>query len=181
MWIVVVEWVQHEILESSIKVYNFEVEDFHTYFVGKSRILVHNSCGEDLRKQPGTVTGENLPDTDKMMRGTEGNLGIIPKDIADQLKGREFKSFDEFRSEFWKTVGNSKYASEFSTANVSNMRNGYAPFVTESQTLGGRVRYELHHKVPIHAGGSVYDLNNLVVVTPLYHVDILDRAYHFGR
>ena len=80
-----------------------------------------------------------------------------------------------------KTVGNSKYASEFSTANVSNMRNGYAPFVTESQTLGGRVRYELHHKVPIHAGGSVYDLNNLVVVTPLYHVDILDRAYHFGR
>lgn len=31
----VVEWIQHEILESPIKVYNFEVEDFHTYFVGE--------------------------------------------------------------------------------------------------------------------------------------------------
>ena len=27
--LVTVEWVQHEILESPIKVYNFEVEDFH--------------------------------------------------------------------------------------------------------------------------------------------------------
>ena len=43
---VVVEWVQHEILESPVKVYNFEVQDFHTYFVGKSDILVHNECVE---------------------------------------------------------------------------------------------------------------------------------------
>lgn len=39
---VVVEWIQHEILESPIKVYNFEVEDFHTYFVGDNAVLVHN-------------------------------------------------------------------------------------------------------------------------------------------
>ena len=43
---VIVEQVQHEILESPIKVYNFEVEDFHTYYVGNSDILVHNSCGD---------------------------------------------------------------------------------------------------------------------------------------
>ena len=41
---VTVEWVQHEILESPIKVYNFEVEDFHTYFVGECGVLVHNDC-----------------------------------------------------------------------------------------------------------------------------------------
>lgn len=40
--LVTVEWIDHEILESPIKVYNFEVEDFHTYFVGESGILVHN-------------------------------------------------------------------------------------------------------------------------------------------
>lgn len=40
--LVTVEWIDHEILESPIYVYNFEVEDFHTYFVGKSGILVHN-------------------------------------------------------------------------------------------------------------------------------------------
>ena len=42
--LVTVEWVQHEILESPIKVYNFEVQDFHTYFVGQSSVLVHNDC-----------------------------------------------------------------------------------------------------------------------------------------
>ena len=28
-----------------VKVFNFEVEDFHTYFVGESHVLVHNACG----------------------------------------------------------------------------------------------------------------------------------------
>lgn len=41
---VTVEKVQHEILETPIKVYNFEVADFHTYYVGMSAVLVHNSC-----------------------------------------------------------------------------------------------------------------------------------------
>ena len=42
--LVVVEQVQHEILESPVTVYNFEVEDFHTYYVSKISVLVHNTC-----------------------------------------------------------------------------------------------------------------------------------------
>lgn len=45
---VIVEWVQHEILEAPVKVYNFEVEDFHTYFVGKSGIFVHNGAEDEI-------------------------------------------------------------------------------------------------------------------------------------
>lgn len=41
---VVVEKVQHEILESHVKVYNFEVEGFHTYYVSNTAVLVHNMC-----------------------------------------------------------------------------------------------------------------------------------------
>lgn len=41
---VVVEKVQHEILEAPVTVYNFQVEDFHTYFVTESAVLVHNAC-----------------------------------------------------------------------------------------------------------------------------------------
>ena len=42
---VIVEKVQHEILESPVKVYNFEVDDFHTNYVGNGDgVLVHNSC-----------------------------------------------------------------------------------------------------------------------------------------
>ncbi|MCI6951748.1 MAG: hypothetical protein MR740_06160 [Clostridium sp.] len=57
---VVVEAIEHELLESPITVYNFEVEDFHTYYVGDTSVLVHNDCtkprsprkvGEDLIKR----------------------------------------------------------------------------------------------------------------------------------
>lgn len=41
---VVVEQVEHELLESPVRVYNFEVEDFHTYFVGDTSVLAHNAC-----------------------------------------------------------------------------------------------------------------------------------------
>ena len=47
---VVVEKVQHELLESPVKVYNFQVADYHTYYVGTDGVLVHNKCGNDFKK-----------------------------------------------------------------------------------------------------------------------------------
>ena len=48
---VVVEQVQHELLEAPIKVYNFRVVDNHTYYPGNQSILVHNAnCGNASRK-----------------------------------------------------------------------------------------------------------------------------------
>lgn len=41
---VTLEKTQHEILEAPITVYNFEVEDYHTYYVGTHGVLVHNMC-----------------------------------------------------------------------------------------------------------------------------------------
>ena len=42
---VIVTDIQHEYLDTPLAVYNFEVEGFHTYYVGKSSVLVHNNCG----------------------------------------------------------------------------------------------------------------------------------------
>jgi len=42
-----IESVAHEPLAEPVKVYNFEVEDYHTYFVGHDGWLVHNLCFED--------------------------------------------------------------------------------------------------------------------------------------
>ena len=40
-----VESIETEELEEPVKVYNFEVEGYHTYFVGTDvQVLVHNSC-----------------------------------------------------------------------------------------------------------------------------------------
>jgi hypothetical protein len=41
---VIVEQVQHEILEKPVWVYNFEVASDHTYFVGENGVGVHNNC-----------------------------------------------------------------------------------------------------------------------------------------
>ena len=32
-------------LAEPVKVYNFEVEEFHTYYVSKAEVLAHNVCG----------------------------------------------------------------------------------------------------------------------------------------
>ena len=47
---VVVEQVQHELLEAPVTVYNFEVDDFHTYYVGDTDgVLVHNTCTKNTK------------------------------------------------------------------------------------------------------------------------------------
>jgi hypothetical protein len=48
--VIVIEQVQHEILETPITVYNFEVADWHTYYVSDLAVLVHNSCGKNQSK-----------------------------------------------------------------------------------------------------------------------------------
>ena len=48
---VVVEKVQHEILEAPITVYNFQVENYHTYYVSSSGVLTHNKCTNPYGKK----------------------------------------------------------------------------------------------------------------------------------
>ncbi len=134
------------------------------------------------RNYAGVVTGgENLTNAKRMMHGSQGNVGVIPKEIADKMRGRQYSNFDAFREDFWKTVADSSYASEFSNSNIGRMRNGRAPKVVLDQTYGQLESYILHHKTPIHAGGEVYNLDNLAIVTPRMHQEILDKAYHFGN
>ena len=42
--IVQVEAIDFELLDFPVTVFNFEVEDFHSYFVGHASVLVHNTC-----------------------------------------------------------------------------------------------------------------------------------------
>lgn len=90
---VTVEKVQHEILETPITVYNFEVADFHTYYVGKNSVLVHNTCG-----------GNSSSKTALPKNGTKVNSSVA-LDMADDFLGpgytevspSRFVSADGFR------------------------------------------------------------------------------------
>ncbi|QOL19459.1 HNH endonuclease signature motif containing protein [Candidatus Bodocaedibacter vickermanii] len=115
-----------------------------------------------------------------LMRGTHNSAGKVPLEVAQKLSGKEFSSFDAFRSEFWKTMAESSYAKEFKSADIARMQKGNAPIVHLEQSLGSRITYELHHRTPIHDGGPVYDLSNLLIVTPKYHKEILSKQSHYG-
>ena len=59
-----------EELEESVKVYNFEVEEFHTYYVGDAGILVHNKCWEDGSLKKAAENGsKGLQDIGKDVHG----------------------------------------------------------------------------------------------------------------
>ena len=45
-----VDAIHREKLDQPIQVFNFEVEDFHTYFVGVNSVLVHNNCAKARRE-----------------------------------------------------------------------------------------------------------------------------------
>ena len=76
--------------------------------------------GSHVRKLPGTISGvDMLYDSKKLLRGTNGNAGYIPKLIGEQLSEKTFKNFDDFRNDFWETVAHSEFASEFGANNIS--------------------------------------------------------------
>ncbi|WP_235895332.1 HNH endonuclease signature motif containing protein [Yersinia vastinensis] len=97
----------------------------------------------------------------------------IPSQIADKLRGQEFSSFDKFRAAFWEEVSKEpSLAIQCKSGNLGNIKNGKAPSPRESEQIGSRVKYELHHVKPISDNGAVYDIDNIKVLTPKRHIEI---------
>ncbi|NNA05956.1 pyocin [Pseudomonas lundensis] len=126
-----------------------------------------------LRDKPGVVTGSGQDATGIWLSSANNDLGSpIPSRIADQLRGKRFNSFDDFRKAFWITVGNdAELKAQFNNSNKARMLDGLAPRAPYVNTVGKRRSFELHHKHPIAEGGEVYDVDNLCAMTPKKHID----------
>lgn len=129
---------------------------------------------ESKRNKPGKATGKGKPVGDKWLDDAGKDSGVpIPDRIADKLRDKEFKSFDDFRKKFWEEVSKDPELSKnLSPSNKSGVSKGYSPFTPKGQQVGGRKVYELHHDNPISQGGEVYDMDNIRVTTPKRHIDI---------
>lgn len=71
--------VQHEILETPVTVYNFEVEDFHTYYVGNNAVLVHNKCYKNqkgVKVEVRTSNEHGLPHAHVSGNGPNTTIGL---------------------------------------------------------------------------------------------------------
>ncbi|PMY60282.1 MULTISPECIES: S-type pyocin domain-containing protein [Pseudomonas] len=127
-----------------------------------------------VRKTPGTVTGRGQDVEGLWLAGADSGLGSpIPTEIADQLRGREFRSFDAFREAFWRAVAaNPELSGQFVPDNIQRMKNGYAPKARRQDHIGKKRSFELHHVDQVSEGGEVYNIDNLRVTTPKNHIDI---------
>lgn len=77
-----VEIVTHEV---PVTVYNFTVENDHTYFVGQNSVLVHNAC-DDIFRQAGNRAGEKAKADalDDIIAGRNyKKWGLNPKNADD--------------------------------------------------------------------------------------------------
>ena len=75
--------VHRKKLKTTVSVYNFEVEDFHTYYVGIQGILVHNVCNPGRKnKQPRL---KQLSEDDKVSSALRGE---IKRDLNQIARGK---------------------------------------------------------------------------------------------
>ncbi len=94
---VIVEKVQHEILEAPVTVYNFQVEDFHTYFVANTGVLVHNSCSQLVDNIDQTRVGRwmspeeygKMKSTGRVQMSPDGNTAYVAVPADMNAYGRQ--------------------------------------------------------------------------------------------
>ena len=98
----IIEAIDVESLETAETTYNFEVEDFHTYYVSESNVLVHNLCS----------TPETAPDDFTKLKNGQGwrdkNGNVWKKDMlhkdhwdVSNKKGVKIKEIDFNGNQIW--------------------------------------------------------------------------------
>ena len=87
--VLLVEKFNVELTDEPTTVYNFQVEDFHTYYVGENNILVHNAGKE--YKIPKSGTGkEKATDIPSRFKGERPYINESGKDFAKRLCDEAF-------------------------------------------------------------------------------------------
>jgi len=149
-------------------------DDFITVFPADSGLSPIYTMFRDRREEPGVVTGVGQPVSGRWLgAASQGEGAPIPSQIADQLRGKAFKNFRSFREAFWKAVANDpELIKDFNTFNIAGMHDGLSPFPPRTEQVGGREKYEIHHIIGIEQNGAVYDIENLRITTPKFHISI---------
>jgi hypothetical protein len=145
---------------------------FITVFPADSGISPVFTMFRDRRQDPGIATGNGQVVSGNWLGAASTPEGApIPAQIASKLRGREFSSFKAFRRAFWKAVAHERvFLDEFTLFNKIDIRNALSPSAPPQEQVGGRQKYEIHHIKPISEGGSVYDIDNLQLLTPIQHI-----------
>ncbi|MDR6609363.1 hypothetical protein [Pseudomonas synxantha] len=132
----------------------------------------------DRRDDPGVATGVGQVVSGVWLgEAARGEGAPIPSRIADRLRLQEFRNFHGFRRAFWTAVAaDPELTTQFISIDLDLMRKGNAPLASPRDRKGGRMKFEIHHMVEVAQGGAVYDMENIVVMTPRRHVLVHRRG-----
>lgn len=152
-------------------------DDFVLVFPQDSGLAPIYTMFRDRREDPGVATGVGQVVSHNWLgAASQGEGAPVPVQIADQLRGKEFRNFRAFREAFWKAVGNDDVlAEQFDPYDIENMKKGQAPIAKYDGQVGNRVKLELHHKKYISEGGDVYGVDNINMITPKKHIETHKR------
>ena len=112
--ILLVENFDVELTDKPVKVYNFQVEDFHTYYVGKNGILVHNA-------DYSTVVTPDMEN--KILEGERvGSSNRIKGGHSPKINDANPKYSVEVQQTFPDGTKKIKFITEFPDGNVSKIK-----------------------------------------------------------
>ena len=162
-----------------IEVFNMRIAGTHTYFVRQKGVdadpvWVHNAGTEyddDLLEnlslvedERGGLTTDNIRSMAGVAHGGENlpvvtgqwladGVGPMPGQIAEQLRGRAFNNFGEFREAFWQLVSEDPVlSSQFKSVSQAEMQAGRGPFAPSEYAMGegaANVKFNLDHIDPL--------------------------------
>jgi hypothetical protein len=124
------------------------------------------------RNLPGVVSGKGQLIQGEFLYDGNREGAPIPAQIASKLRGKKFSSFGAFRRRLWQLIGRSPlFEKQFTLADLLAMRRGLAPVAQKSEQVGSRRKFEIHHMTSIHNGGAVYDVENMLILAPKFHIE----------
>ena len=152
-------------------------DDFITVFPVDSGLPPLYVMFRDPREDPGTATGMGQPIVGVWLGAdTQDGGAAIPAQIADRLRSIKFKSFREFRETLWTEIYNDpELSGQFIVANRARMSSGKAAKNRKVDAVGGRSTFEIHHVRELAKGGDVYNIDNMLILTPKRHIEIHKR------
>ena len=118
-----VEDISNEGLEEPVTVYNFEVADFHTYFIGERGVLVHNNCTVRDNYEKGHQYQESVTEAVRNDVGTEN--------VATEIT---FKRYDPDTDTF---IDGSKHTIRIDVIDTTGTADNYKIYEVKSSSTAG--------------------------------------------
>ncbi|MBA6100193.1 S-type pyocin domain-containing protein [Pseudomonas juntendi] len=152
---------------------DLQIDDYVIIFPADSGLAPIYVMLRSPRYLPGVASGSGAVTPDRVLDAASTAAGApIPARIAERLRGRRFSRFDKLREAVWKEiVADEVFRVHLSRVDIQSMENGTAPYSRKEDRVGKRMKLEIHHKHEIAEGGAVYDLDNLVLMTPKVHIN----------